>query len=54
MDGTGRYYKCNKSVREKTDIICFLSYVNLEKLNRRPWGKERGKKIVTEREGGKP
>ena len=34
----------------KTDIICFCSYVELEKLNRRPWGKGRGK-IVTNRVG---
>ena len=38
----------------KTDIICFCSYVDLEKLNRRPGWKGRGKKKVTEREGGKP
>ena len=32
-----------KSVSQrKTDTICFHSYVDLEKLNRRPWG--RGKK----------
>ena len=34
----------------KTDIICFCSYVERDKLNRRPWGKGRGK-IVTNREG---
>ena len=28
----------------RTDIICFHSYVELEKLSRRPWGKGRGKK----------
>ena len=33
-----------------TDIISFRSYVELEKLNRRPWGKGRGK-VVTNREG---
>ena len=33
--------------------ICFHSYVELEKLNKRPWGKGRGK-IVSNREGGKP
>ena len=30
---------------------CFHSYVDLENLNRRPWGRE-GEKIVTNREGG--
>ena len=35
---------------EKTDTICFHFYVDPEKLNRRPWGRRRGKK----REGGKP
>ena len=39
--------------QRRKDIICFHSYVGLEKPNRRPWGKGRGKK-VTEREGGKP
>ena len=38
--------------QRKTDIICFHSYVELEKLNRRPWGKGSGK-IVTNREGGR-
>ena len=43
-----------KEVRQqKADTICFHSYVDLEKCNRRPWRKGRGKK-VTEREGGKP
>ena len=28
----------------RTDILCFHSYVDCEKLNRRPWGKGRGKK----------
>ena len=35
----------------KDRYICFHSYVDLEKLNRRPWGRGRGKKV---REGGKP
>ena len=39
-------------VRER-QIPCFHSYVESEKLNRRPWGKRRGK-IVSNREGGKP
>ena len=26
------------------DIVCFHSYVDPEKLNRRPWGKGRGEK----------
>ena len=30
-------------ISQRTDIICFHSYVDLEKLNRRPWGKGRGK-----------
>ena len=25
--------------QRKTDTICFHSYVDLEKLNRRPWGR---------------
>ena len=33
--------------------VCFHSYVDLEKLNRRPWWRGRGKK-VTEREEDKP
>ena len=41
--------------QSETDIIYFHSYVELEKLNRRPWGKGRGKKqLQREREGGKP
>ena len=34
----------------------FHSYVDPEKLNRRPWGRVRGeqRKKLTEREGGKP
>ena len=31
------------SQSEKTDTICFHSYVDLEKLNRRPLGSRRGK-----------
>ena len=27
------------------DTICFHSYVDPEKLNRRPWGRGRGKKL---------
>ena len=42
------------SRQRKTDTICFHSFVDAEKLNRRPWGRGRGKKEVTEREGGKP
>ena len=50
MDGTGGYYaKLNKSVRE-IQISYVFTHVELEKLNRRPWGKGRGKN----REGGKP
>ena len=30
--------------QRKTGILCFHSYDDLEKLNKRPWGKERGKK----------
>ena len=30
--------------QRKTDTICFHSYVYLEKLNRRPWGRGTGKK----------
>ena len=34
-----------KKVRQrKTDIIFFHSHVDPEKLNRRPWGRGRGKK----------
>ena len=39
--------------QSEKDIICFHSYVDLEKLNRRRWGKGRRKKIVTNREGGR-
>ena len=39
--------------QSETDI-CFHSYADLEKLNRRPWGKGREKKkLQTKREGGK-
>ena len=34
--------------------ICFHSYVDLKKLNRRPWQGGEGEKNVTEREEGKP
>ena len=40
-----------KSSQRKTDTIYFHSYVDLEKLNRRPWGSRRGKK--SNREGGR-
>ena len=33
----------------KTDIICFHSYVELEKLIRRPWGKGKGENSVKQR-----
>ena len=33
----------------KKDTICFHSYVDPEKLNRKPWGRGRKKKV---REGG--
>ena len=37
--------------QSEKDNICFHSYVELEKLNRRPWGKGReGEKIVSNRE----
>ena len=32
-------------IQRKTDTICFHSYVDPEKLNRRPWGRERGEKL---------
>ena len=51
VDGTGGYY-AEISQSENTDIICFHSYVELEKLNRRPWRKGRRKNSY--REGGKP
>ena len=34
------------------DTIRFHSYVDPEKLNRSPWGRGRGEKVI-EREGGK-
>ena len=40
------------SQSRKTDIICFHSYVELEKLTRRPWGKAGGK-IDINRERGR-
>ena len=40
------------SQSEKDKYHMFHSYVDLEKLNRRPWGKKRGKR-VTNREGGR-
>ena len=39
--------------QSEKDSICFHLYVELEKLNRRPRGRE-GEKIVSNREGGKP
>ena len=43
MAGTGRYYaEWNKSVREG-QIVYVFTHVDLEKLNRKTWGKERGK-----------
>ena len=38
------------STQRKTDTIWFHSYVDPEKLNRRPWGRGRKKKV---REGGR-
>ena len=35
-------------VLSETDILCFHSYVDLEKLNRTPWGKGRGKNSYRE------
>ena len=35
--------------QRRTDIICFHSYVDLEKLNRRPWAKGRGEKSYKQR-----
>ena len=34
----------NEISQSEKDTICFHSYVDLEKLNRRPWGRGRGKK----------
>ena len=45
--------KLSEISQRKTDTVCSRSYVDLEKLDRSPWGRGRGK-IVTEREGGKP
>ena len=40
--------------QRKTETICFHSYVDLEKLSRRPWGeRKRGKNKVTNGEGGR-
>ena len=36
--------------QRKTDTTCFHSYVDLEKLNRRPWGRGREKKSYREGE----
>ena len=43
-------------IQRKTDAICFHSYVDPEKLNRRPLGRGRKKrkKKQLEREGAKP
>ena len=38
--------------QKRTDNICFPSYMDLEHLNRRPWGKGRVK-INKNREGGR-
>ena len=35
--------------QRKTDIICFHSYVEFKKLNRRPWGNGRGKNSFKQR-----
>ena len=35
--------------QRKTDIICFHSHVEFKKLNRRPWGKGRGKNSFKQR-----
>ena len=40
--------------QRKTGTICFHSYVDPEKISRRPGGRGRRIKRVTEREGGKP
>ena len=37
-----------------TDATCFHSYVDPEKLNRRPWGRGRKKKKRLERETQNP
>ena len=36
-------------IQRKTDTICFHSYVDPEKLNRSPWGRERIKKKKLQR-----
>ena len=33
--------------QSEKDTVCFHLYVDLEKLNRRPWGRGRGEKKVT-------
>ena len=35
--------------QRKTDTICFHPYADLEKLNRRPWRRGRGKKSYKQR-----
>ena len=42
----------NEISQRKTDVICFHSDVEQEKLNRRPWGKGKGQ-IVSNKEGGR-
>ena len=37
--------------QSEKDSVCYHSYVELERLNRRPWEKERGKNSY--REGGR-
>ena len=37
-------------IQRKTDAICFHSYVEPEKLNRRPWGRGRKKRSSRGRE----
>ena len=37
-------------MQRKTDTICFHSYVEAEKLNRRPWGRGRKEKKQRGRE----
>ena len=36
--------------QSEKDISCFHSYVDLEKFNRRPWGRGKGKKLQRGRE----
>ena len=53
MNGTGKYYaKCNKSVRERQISYVFTHMWNLRNLTEDHGGRE-GKKIVTNREGGR-